>query len=221
MKEQVFKGTLAAILGTATALTALPAVAYNAGDLVFRAGLAGVLPTGDGTHPAAPGPNIEADDGYSLGLTGTWMATNNIGVGLLAAWPFEHDIETKGGLAGTGDAGDIKHLPPTVTLQYHFDTASNLHPYVGLGVNYTYFFDEDTSGAISDAGLDLDDSWGLAGEIGVDYELQNDWLIGAAVWYIDIETDATVSGSATAALNQSFNVDIDPWVFMLSVGKKF
>lgn len=216
MENQVLKGALAAILGTATALSAIPAVAYDAGDLVFRAGLAGVLPTGDGSlAPAAP-LTVEADDGYSLGITGTWMATNNIGVGLLAAWPFKHDVEVSGGV---GNVAEVEHLPPTLTLQYHFDTASNLHPYVGAGVNYTTFLDEDTEGALAGANLDLDDSWGLALEAGIDMEMQNNWTVGAAVWWIDIDTDATISGAG--GLDGTYEVDIDPWVFMLSVGKKF
>ncbi|HSG11005.1 MAG TPA: OmpW family outer membrane protein [Gammaproteobacteria bacterium] len=220
MKTQLIKLTQAAVLG-GLSLLAAPASAYQAGDFIVRAGAAGVLPTGDGTHPAAPGPNVEADDGWSLGLTATWMATNNIGVGVLAAWPFEHDIETKGGLAGTGDAADTKHLPPTVTMQYHFNTTSKLHPYIGAGINYTNFFSEDTNpaGALSGGSIKLDDSWGLALEVGADYELQNNWLVSAQVWYIDIDTDATVSG--LGALDASFNVEIDPWVVMIGVGKKF
>jgi len=222
MKTQLIKLTQAAVLG-GLSLLAMPVSAYQAGDLILRAGVAGVLPDGDGgTHPAAAGPNVEAGDGWSLGLTATWMATNNIGVGVLAAWPFEHDIETKGGLAGTGDAGEIKHLPPTVTMQYHFNTTSKLHPYIGAGINYTNFFSEDTNpaGVLSGGSLKLDDSWGLALEIGADYELQNNWLVSAQVWYIDIDTDATVSGLG-APLDASFNVEIDPWVVMLGVGKKF
>lgn len=221
MKTQLIKLTQAAVLG-GLSLLAAPASAYQAGDFIVRAGAAGVLPTGDGTHPAAPGPNVEADDGWSLGLTATWMATNNIGVGVLAAWPFEHDIETKGGLAGTGDAADTKHLPPTVTMQYHFNTTSKLHPYIGAGINYTNFFSEDTNpaGALSGGSIKLDDSWGLALEVGADYELQNNWLVSAQVWYIDIDTDATVSGLG-APLDDSFNVEIDPWVVMIGVGKKF
>lgn len=220
MKTQLIKLTQAAVLG-GLSLLAAPASAYQAGDFIVRAGAAGVLPTGDGTHPAASGPNVEADDGWSLGLTATWMATNNIGVGVLAAWPFEHDIETKGGLAGTGDAADTKHLPPTVTMQYHFNTTSKLHPYIGAGINYTNFFSEDTNpaGALSGGSIKLDDSWGLALEVGADYELQNNWLVSAQVWYIDIDTDATVSG--LGALDASFNVEIDPWVVMIGVGKKF
>lgn len=226
MKNQLIKLTQAAVLG-GLSLLAVPATAYQAGDIIVRAGAAGVLPDGDGgTHPAAPpGPNVEADDDWSLGLTATWMATNNIGVGVLAAWPFEHDIETKGGLAGTGDAGKTKHLPPTVTLQYHFNTTSKLHPYIGAGINYTNFFSEDINPGNTVLGpavgsLKLDDSWGLALEIGADYELQNNWLVSAQVWYVDIDTDATISGYGDAR-DASFNVEIDPWVVMLGVGKKF
>ena len=69
------------------------------------------------------------------------------------------------------------------------------------------------SGKVLD--LDLDDSWGLAGQAGVDYELENDWLLNASVWYINIEPDAKLTGLP------SFDVEIDPWVFMLGVGKKF
>ena len=218
MKKQLLNGAIAAILGTTAAL---PAMAYQAGDMVLRAGLAGVLPTGDGSlAPALPTGGVEADDGYSLGITFTYMATDNIGVGILGAWPFSHDVEGTGAIAGAKVA-EVEHLPPTVTLQYHFDTASKLHPYVGAGINYTNFIEVDENPAVllGDS-LDLDDSWGFALEAGVDYELQNDWSVGAAVWWIDIDTDATITGAATG-LAGTYDVEIDPWVFMLSVGKKF
>ncbi len=148
----------------------------------------------------APGAKVEADDGWSLGLTGTYMVGNNLGVGLLAAWPFTHDVDATGTLPAQGFPGtvaEIKHLPPTLTLQYHFNTGSMWHPYVGAGINYTTFFSEDTKGALKNAGfrdIELDDSWGLAVEAGVDYELENNWLVSAQLWYVDIDTEANVTG---------------------------
>jgi outer membrane protein len=231
MKKDLLKGALAAILGMGTALSAVPATAYDAGDMILRAGLAGVLPTGDGAvypadplgDPPTPAGVVEADAGYSLGITFTWMATNNIGVEVLGAWPFTHDIDGKGDLAGN-KIGEVEHLPPTVTLQYHFDTASNLHPYVGAGVNYTTFLDEDLNPALfdPDESLDLDSSWGLALQAGIDMEIQNNWTVGAAVWWVDIDTDATlVTQGVEGPETTNFEVEIDPWVFMLSVGRKF
>lgn len=211
---------------TAAVFASAPALAYEAGDMMLRVGAAGVYPTGESDDLAAvPGGSVEADSAWSLGITFTYMLTDQLGLGVLGAWPFEHDIQPKGALKtalGSGDVGETKHLPPTVTLQWHFPTGSKLHPYVGAGFNYTYFFDEDTKGALGSTGakLDIDDSWGLAGEIGVDYELQNDWMVSGQIWYIGIEPEAKITGG-TLGLNEKIDVEIDPWVFMVSAGKKF
>jgi len=217
---------VALIAAMAATFTAAPAMAYEAGDFIARAGAAGVFPTGESDDLAAvPGGKVEADDAWSLGLTFSYLFTDNIGVGVLAAWPFKHDIQPKGNLknvTGSDDIGEVTQLPPTVTLQWHFNTGSNFHPYVGAGVNYTYFWDEDTKGGLGATGaeLDVDDSWGLAAEAGLDYTFENDWLVSAQVWYISIEPDAEVKGGALN-LNEDLEVEIDPWVFMLGVGKKF
>ena len=213
-------------LAVAAALGTSPLMAYEAGDFIARVGAAGVFPTGESDDlQAVPGGSVEADDAWSLGLTFTYMFTDSIGVGVLGAYPFEHDIKPKGALKtalGSDDVGEVTQLPPTVTLQWHFKPMSNFHPYVGAGVNYTYFWDEDTKGTLGSTGadLDVDDSWGLALEAGVDYVFENDWMVSGQVWYINIEPDAEVTGG-TLGLNEDLEVEIDPWVFMASVGKKF
>jgi outer membrane protein len=197
-------------------LTVSTTAAYEAGDWVFRAGAAGVLVTGESALiPAfAPDAKVQANDAWSLGLTGTYMVTGNIGIGLLAAWPFTHDIEATHDISSYGTVATVKQLPPTLTLQYHFDTGSRFNPYVGAGVNYTYFFDEKTKGALSPYELEVDNSWGLAGEAGLDYDLGDDWLVSGQVWYINLETTARVKGVT------SFDLDINPWIVMVSIGKK-
>ena len=217
MKSILAKRLGVALLAGSALLTVSSAGAYQAGDWVLRAGAAGVFPTGESESiPGLPkGAKVEADDAWSLGITGTYMATNNIGIGLLAAWPFKHDIDAKGSIKSLGTVAETKHLPPTLTVQYHFDTGSRFNPYAGLGVNYTNFFDTDTKGALSGLDLDLDSSWGLAGELGLDYVFDNDWLISAQLWYIDIKPEAKLETVG------KFDVDIDPWVFMVGVGKKF
>jgi len=200
------------------------ALAYEAGDIIARAGWAHVAPDTDSDEFSNfPGAKAEVDDTDSLGLTFSYLFTDNIGVGVLAAYPFETDIEGDGTISAVEKVGDTKFLPPTVTLQYHFNTGSNFHPYIGAGINYTYFWDEDTSDApFNGSDLDLDNSWGFAGEAGLDYTFKNDYLVSAQVWYIDIETTADSSGAAgNPALAGKADVDIDPWVFMLGVGKKF
>jgi len=191
--------------------------AYEAGDWILRAGVAGVLPTGESESiPGLPqGAKVEASDAWSLGLTGTYMVTGKIGIGLLAAWPFSHDIDARGSIKDLGTVAETKQLPPTLTVQYHFDTASSFHPYVGLGINYTNFFDTDTKGALKGLNLELDSSWGLAAEAGLDYEIANNWLITGQVWYLDLDTRANLKGVS------KFDVNVDPWVVMIGVGKRF
>src|SRR5690606_13259028 len=128
-----------------------------------------------------------------------YMLTDNIGVELLAATPFSHDVGVKGMPAGfdalNGKLGSLKHLPPTLSLVYYpMDSASAFQPYVGAGLNYTWFFDTKTSSSAEAKGfdgLDLKDSWGLAGQIGLDYMLSDNLLVNAQLRYVDISTTGT------------------------------
>lgn len=217
--KKTMTGLLAAAITTGM-FGMTPAAAYDKGTFVARAGAAGVYPTGE-SDSFLGGNKVEAESAWSLGLSFTYMATDNIGVGLLGAWPFKHDIEGSDGALDGEKVGSTKHLPPTLTAQYHFDVADQkVHPFVGAGINYTHFWDEDTSGPLNGTDLSLDDSWGWALEAGLDYELENNWIIGAQVYYINIETEADVKAGGTTILN-NLDVDINPWVYMVSVGRKF
>lgn len=214
--------------GLALALAAAPALAASAGDWILRGSLTQVRPdestSGLSNNAGITDLDVKVDDGTALGLTAAYFLTDRIAIELLAATPFSHDLSinraTPDSLSGT-EIGEIKHLPPTLSVQYHFD-AGALRPYVGAGVNYTTFFDESTDGEIEAAGFDdleLDDSVGLAAQIGADYELGNGWLLNADVRYIDIDTEATLTGPGGARLKA--DVDIDPYVVSLGVGYRF
>lgn len=195
------------------------ALAVQQGDILVRAGVAHVAPTGESDEitAIAADAKVEADSGTSFGINFTYMATNNVGVELLAAWPFNHDIDAKGSIDALGTVGETDHLPPTVTVQWHFMPSNNIRPFVGAGINYTTFFDEDLSG-VPGHDLSLDDSWGYALEAGVDIDINSDWFVSGQVWYVDIDSEASISGPA---INTKFDVEIDPWVYMIGVGTKF
>ncbi|MDE1464971.1 OmpW family outer membrane protein [Spartinivicinus poritis] len=212
-----------AILGLALSQAAM---AYQEGDFIVRAGAATVSPNEDSGNVKLGGTKTDmtvgADSNTQLGLTGTYMLTDHIGIGLLAATPFEHTLSLKNGGNLDGSLADVKHLPPTLTLQYYFnDTAADLQPYVGAGVNYTTFFDEEFSSKHKSANfndLKLKDSWGVAFEAGVDYKLTDNLLVNASVWYIDIDTEASFKVGNTKA---KVDVELDPWVYMVGLGYKF
>ena len=216
----------AGVLVASTLFLSLNAAAYEPGDLVFRAGPVNVNPDSS-SGPirlggnAIGGTSVDVDDDTQLGLTFTYMLRDHLAVGLLAATPFKHDISENG--VGFDNVGSTKHLPPTLTLQY-FPAARGaaFQPYVGAGVNYTTFFSEETSdeltAALGESDMSLDDSFGLALEAGFDYSINDKWSFNAAVWMLDIDTDATID---TAAGRVEVDVEIDPIVYMAGVGYRF
>lgn len=190
---------------------AAPARSHESGQWIFRAGIGTVDPKSDNLG-LAPGVSVDVDSGTSLTLMGTYMFTDNWALDILAAWPFSHDIE----LAADGQSDKIAetdHLPPTVSIQYHFLPDGQFQPYVGAGLNWTTFFNTDTIDP--DVDLDLDDSFGVAAQFGADVEFNDRWLFNIDVRWINIETDATLDGVDVGT------VEIDPWVYSLNVGYRF
>lgn len=213
-------GLTAAILA---ATAAAPAYAYDAGDLIIRAGVTSVVPDDESSvvsqngSPIA-GTGVAVDSATALGLTATYMMSSNWGVELLAATPFSHDISGTGGLASAGTIAEAKQLPPTLSAVYYFNTEGSFDPYVGVGINYTTFFSEEGRGSFTGADVKLDDSWGLSAQAGFDVQLNDNWLVNTSVRYIDINTDATIVQGGTTT---TVDVDIDPFVYSLMVGYKF
>lgn len=233
------KRTLAiAVAFSSLTISSMNSIAYEQGDIVFRAGVTTVAPNDDSdpislpTDPATVLPNgVGVDDGTALGLLATWMFADHWGLELLAATPFEHDIDVKDlGIA----AGSTKHLPPTLSMQwYPRGGMPGWQPYVGLGVNYTTFFSEDIDPAlagvlgglldVTSAKLSLDDSFGWAAQAGVDIPINDKWAFNLGLWYIDIGTTADIDVTTGSGANArvSFDVDIDPWVYNIGVAYKF
>lgn len=126
------------------------------------------------------------------------------------------EISGSGTVASLGEVAETKHLPPVVSVQYYFTPKASVRPYVGLGVNYTYFFDEKTKGALEGTTIDLDDSFGPAAQIGVDVDVGKNWFVSADVRYIGIETTATLGGGLGTV-----DVEINPLVYSVAVGTRF
>ncbi|MCP5348493.1 MAG: outer membrane beta-barrel protein [Pseudomonadales bacterium] len=212
-------------------VAAQPVVAHEAGDWILRLGAAAAQPDASSSiiHSSAlgalAGTGVDVKDNTQLGINLVYMVTNNLGVELLAATPFEHDLKAEG-LSFT-DLGSTKHLPPTVTANYFFGPSNSaIRPYLGVGVNYTTFFSEKLSHAARNElglhSLKLEDSWGLAWRGGVDWEINTNWLVNASFWKIDMETDASARSSLEGGVGVvKTKVDVDPWVYMISLGYKF
>jgi len=156
------------------------------------------------------------------------MVTDNMSVDLLASTPFEHDIEAS--QLGGSSIGSLKLLPPTVTVSWFPLAGADLgfKPYVGAGLNYTTFWDEELNATGQRAintitnqpqtntnELSLDDSLGLAAQVGVDVPLDRQWSVGASAYYADIDTDAELNGADIGT------VEIDPMIYRAHVVYQF
>ncbi|MDY0068040.1 MAG: OmpW family outer membrane protein [Steroidobacteraceae bacterium] len=189
-----------------TALAATPVVhAQDAGRWIWRAGMHTVQPKSH-NHSV-----VNVDSAAMLTFSGAYKFTPHLGVEVLGGAPFKHDINLNGG----GQVAETKHLPPTVSLQYYVNPNSAVRPYVGLGLNYTLFFSEETTGALAGSKLELDPSFGLAAQAGVDIAFATDWFINLDARWIDIDTDAKLDGAHIGS------VEIDPYVFGVSIGRSF
>ncbi|MDH0646772.1 outer membrane beta-barrel protein [Pseudomonas sp. GD03858] len=225
------KSLLSASL-VALALAAPVAHAHQAGDFIIRSGAITTAPNEnsgdiklDGVK--ASGTKATLDSDTQLGLAFAYMLTDHIGIELLAATPFKHTVGVKGlGPGLDGKLADIKQLPPTLSLQYYpMEPSSKFQPYAGVGINYTLFFDEDLSSnrkAQGFSNMKLQDSVGIAGQLGMDYMITDNLLFNAAVWYVDIDTKASINGPSALGVGKTkVDVDVDPWVYMVGLGYKF
>lgn len=192
------------LLIAALGLAATPALAQSQGDWTFGIGLGAVMPkSGNGT---LAGGAATIDDSTQLTLTGEYFIRDNLGIELLAATPFEHDISINGGYAGTA-----RQLPPTLSLNYHFITKSSVTPYVGVGLNYTTFFEESSPLGV----LSLDDSVGLALQVGADIAISDKAALRINARWMDIDSDAYLNGAYIGT------AEIDPVVVNVGYVHRF
>jgi outer membrane protein len=220
MRKSLLSASLLAL-----AIASPAAFAHQEGDIIVRAGAITVAPNEDSGAIHAGGAAISGtkatlDSDTQLGLNFAYMLTSNVAIELLAATPFTHNVGTKG--LGGLKLGEVKQLPPTLSaLYYPMESSSVLQPYVGLGINYTWFFDDKLSNEAEAAGfrgLDMQDSWGVSGQVGMDYMLSDNLMINGQVRYIDIDTTGTTYAGNTKV---NVDVDVDPWVYMVGLGYKF
>lgn len=194
-------------LAAATVFAAAPAAAHEAGDWLVKVGVTHIKPKSDNGKVINDSVGIDVGSSTRPSFSLTYMATKNVGVELLGAFPFKHDIDA----AGLGNIGSTRHLPPTLSLQWHFLPDSKVQPYVGVGVNYTTFF--RTRSVLGD--LHLSDSWGLAAQAGVDIKLDKNWFMSADIRYIDIKSKVRLNGEHIG------KVRIDPLVATVGIGYRF
>ncbi|MCW3796378.1 outer membrane beta-barrel protein [Sphingomonas sp. BN140010] len=212
------------LLLSVAALAAQPAHA-EAGDVILRARAIVVAPQekSSGITPAFPNEEVKVSNYWAPEVDATYMVTNNIGLELIAATT-KHKVSGKSGTTGSiGKLASSWVLPPTLTAQYHFAPSAKVRPYVGVGVNYTIFYNEDASGgleaAVGKTRVRLKNSFGPSVQAGADFDLGRNLFLNVDAKWIDMDTTARLS--TTAAGVQRVRVHLDPLVLGVGIGTRF
>jgi outer membrane protein len=196
--------------------------AKSDGDWLIRGRALAVIPNESANfNPPVAGGDVSISTAVVPELDITYFFTPNIAAELiLGVTP--HDVSGRGPGLGGADIGSVWLLPPTLTLQYHVTQlgdwlghphGSRIKPYVGAGVNYTMFFDED-AGQFND--IEYDDSFGLALQAGVDFELAEGFYLNVDAKYIFLNTDVSVDNGTVTG-----DVDINPLLIGVGLGYRF
>lgn len=201
----------------AAGLSMTPAMAEPAGTWTVGVGVGHVEPDSDnGNLDKSSFGNIKVDhidSDVRPTITGEYFVADNVGIEVLAALPFHHDIIIDVPGVGMTEA-KTQLLPPTVSLQYHFDNVhAKVKPFIGVGANYTTFFKERSG--VPGVDLDIDDSWGVAGHAGIDFKINNTDAVRLDARYIDLEPDVELNGEKAGTAK------INPWVYGISYVQRF
>jgi len=159
-----------------------------------------------------PADAIHVDDRVIPEIDFTYFLTKNIAAELVLTYPQKHDVTLMG-----AKIGSFKHLPPTLTVQYHFQPEAKFRPYVGAGINYTRISSVNLNvPGVGELGLE-NDSIGGALQAGFDVVLDEHWSFNLDIKKVWIGSDVTLK--ATGAKVSS--VSVDPVLIGVGVGYRF
>ncbi|MFM0048966.1 outer membrane beta-barrel protein [Caballeronia grimmiae] len=179
----------------------------HAGDVLVRLRAISIQPQVS-AGGALGSLGVDVNNAIVPELDFTYMIRDDIGVELILGTSRHQVTSNIGGLGGVGV------LPPTLLLQYHFNHQGRVRPYVGAGLNYTYFYNDKLKAGDTPVSIKRS-SFGPALQAGVDVQVTKTLFVNADVKKIWMRTSASAGGADLGSLK------IDPWVLGLGVGIKF
>ncbi|WP_374567568.1 OmpW family protein [Ideonella sp.] len=195
-------------LAVAATLAPLAAHAQDQGDWIVRARAVSLTSANDDST----GLDLSINDKVIPEVDISYFLSPNWAMELILTYPQQHDVKSAG-----AKIGSFKHLPPTLTAQYHFTGLSVWRPYVGLGLNYTHISDVSWDPAV-EAALQPTlkrDSFGLAAQVGADFPLGGGWLLNVDVKKVQIGTEVSSFGVKAG------DFKVNPWLASIGFGKRF
>lgn len=146
-------------------------------------------------------------DSYRATVAAGIFLNDYLSLDLLAGIPPQHNFYGDG-----VKLGNTKYLPPTLSIQYHMNRGQRLQPYLGVGINYVYFYDTKT---LDGSDVDLSSSYGVALNAGLEYFVHPQWSLGLDYRYVKVSSDVKIDGAYAGTL------DIDPSLYTVTLAYHF
>ena len=205
---------LALMMAVSSVAISAPVMAKDLGDsylskerFQIRVRAIGVIPDDDSSVNIGGETDVSTEVVPEIDFT--YFITENIAAELIAATA-KHDIDH----SAAGDLGSAWILPPTLTLQYYFTPDNKFSPYVGAGINYSYFYGEDENSAFTD--LEVEGGFGTALQVGADYWIDDHWGVNVDVKKLFLNIDGKLNNGAVRA-----DIDLDPWIIGAGASYRF
>ena len=209
MRKKIMMKKIAILLAAASALSASATIYAQESPWLLRARVVNIDPT----NQSSPVGGVGASDTISISSKSipefdiSYFVTPNWAAELILTYPQSHDVYLSG-----SNIGSFKELPPTLLAQYHFMPTATVSPYIGAGLNYTRI---SNVSLLNGAGTLDAHSFGPALQVGLDYKINNHWLVNFDLKKVQMRSNVYVSGAQVSTLH------IDPLLFGLGVGYRF
>ena len=223
MKKRLFATALLGVLTSGVAAHAqslldmnAPLVGKEAGTFMIRVRAIGVIPEDNSSSISGIGGHVTATAQAAPEIDFSYFLTDNIALELIAA-STRHNIKATGTAVGDVDVGSVWALPPTLTVQYHFLPHSGFSPYVGVGLNATFWYGE-TAANPPVTHFHVGTGVGPSVQAGIDYNITGHWFANLDVKQIFLNTDAHVDALGTTVKART---SLDPLVVGAGIGYRF
>lgn len=212
----ICRGTSLVVLTAATMLPAI-ATAKEEGDWLIRARGIYVTPDESATISLIGG-DVDIGKRFVPELDFTYFFTDNVAAELILATT-KHSVAAVDTALGPLDLGSVWLLPPTLSLQYHFQPKQQFSPYVGVSGNLTLFHSVKNGPVADDVSYDTAIGFGL--QAGADFQVGDGTYINFDVKRLWLSTDVTIDATTAAGAIVAADVKINPWIFGIGIGKIF
>ncbi len=189
-------------------------IGVRAGDFMFRGRILGVFPLTTDSDISLIGGHVDATITATPEIDLTYFVTDNIAFELIAGTTVHH-ITARDTALGDVSVGNVFLLPPSLTAQWHFSPHSRLDPYVGAGINYTFFYGATATGDTVRT-VTYDNNVGAVVQAGVNYNFDGPWFLNVDVKQIFLSTTAHINDGAIDA-----DVDLNPLIVGVGIGVRF